>query len=142
MNFHPTRRSRDVKNLCSSVAADINVEALSYTTISGKDFPPVNLLNISRNISVDRLFTTSRCMAVVVVHMNKQMHAYISSEFCRTYSALIKSTPVTVKGGASKILSLGSGCGSGVAYGLPQCCLHMIHWRSSVFMYSRPLGIQ
>jgi len=67
---------------------------------------------------------TSRCIALVVAHVNKQIYY---SEFSCTYSAPVKSTPVTVEVGVSKVLVLGRGGEFGVAYRLPPCGLHMVH---------------
>ena len=70
------------------------------------------------------------------------MYTLSSSELSRTYNTLVKSTPVTVKGGASNVQIFGSGGGSGVQYGLPLCFMQVIHLRIITFTHCLPVGIQ
>ena len=126
----------------NSSAAALKVVALSDIISWGVDLCPVNRRNARRNVSVDRSATTSRCTALVVAQVNRHIYTLTSSSLMCTYSAPVKSTPVTEKGCDSCVLAFGSGAGSGVAYGLPECFLHMTHqWRRD-FTYCLACGIQ
>ena len=72
-------------------------------TILGRDLRLTNRRKASRNVSVVRSVTISRCTALVVAQVNRHMYTLSSSELCRTYNPPVKSTPVTVKGGASNV---------------------------------------
>ena len=130
MNFQVTPRrlkdslrSLDSSKVLSSSVAERYVEPLSDITICGYDFRLTNLWNANRNVSVDRFVTTSKCTARVVAQVNKHMYTFSSPLLCRTYNAPVKSTPVTVKGVTSRVLTSGSGARSVAGNGLPQCLL-------------------
>ena len=110
-------------------------------TIFGRDLRLANLRKANRNVSVVRSVTISRCTALVAAQVNRHMYTFSSSELNRTYNAPVKSTPVTVKGGASNVRIFGSGGGSGAVYGLPLCFLQVIHLRIIALTHCLPLGI-
>ena len=66
-------RFLDDSNSFSSSAAERYVEPLSETIICGNDLRLANLLRARRKVSVLRSVTISRCMALVVAHVNKQI---------------------------------------------------------------------
>ena len=71
-----------------------HVDALSETRIGGRDLCLTNLLNANRNLSTVKSVTTSRYIALVVAHVNRQTYTFISVlEWC-TYIAPVKSMPV------------------------------------------------
>ena len=82
-------------------------------------------------------------MALVAAHVKRQMlHFFSLPVGFFTYSAPVKSTPVTLKGGASSTLNFGRGGGSGVRYGLPITLVHFTHVRNNDLTHCRMDGIQ
>jgi len=90
-------------------------------TKRGKDLRAANLRKAYRKVPSDRSVTTSRCTALVLAQVNKQMYTLHSPELLSffTYIDPMKSTPVTLKGAPSYILACGSGGGSGAENGFP-----------------------
>ena len=130
LQFSIALTSSDEDRVFSSSAADWKVVALSEIISWGVDLHHAKWQEASRNVSVDKSATTSRCMALLVAQVNKHTYTLVSSSLWWTYRAPVKSTPVTEKGRASCILTLGSGTGSEAMYGLPECFLQTTHqWR-------------
>ena len=126
MNFHVTPllfkvsvSSVDLNKFCNSSAAAIYVDALSEIRIFGKDLRLLKRLNACRNVATDKSVTISRCTALLTPHVKRHTYTLFSCPLSRTYIAPVKSTPVYSNGGALCILSLMSGGGSGIRYGLP-----------------------
>lgn len=110
----------DWNNLCrSSAAAARNVEALSEIIIAGMDFRLENLRNANKNVLTVKSQATSMCTVRVTAHVKMQMYTFITPSLSFTYRAPVKSTPVTVNGGASVTQTFGSGGGSGVLKSFP-----------------------
>ena len=74
----PSCTAVDLNSALRSSAADINVDALSGSTIRGKDFLLKNWRKAGRNISSDRSVTTSKRTALVLAHVNKHIYTLFS----------------------------------------------------------------
>ena len=142
INFHtiPSRPntvaiSSDFISLESSFAAEVYVVALSDIITTGNDTLATNHRKASRKVAVERSVTISRCTALDVAHMNKQMYTLFPPLCCLTYRAPVKSTPVMESSGTFCTLIFGSGADSGAAYGIHQCLLQIVHCRNSFLTY-------
>ena len=132
----------DVKSSISFAAAQ-NVVALSESITFGTDLLLANRRNANRNCSSDRLFTSSRCIALVLAHVKRHTYAFpICPLRSRIFNAPVKSTPVTVNGCDSRNRSCGKGGGSGLLNGVPDNFLQMIHFRNILFTVCLICGIQ
>ena len=116
---------------------------MSEIMMTGSDLRLAKRRKACRNDSSVRSGTTSKCTALVDAHVNKQTYTFFScpTSFF-TYMAPVKSTPVTVKGGESLSLHLGSGGGSGELKGLDAILRQITHFRTMDFTVCRMHGIQ
>ena len=80
MNFHVTQlvvryftTSGEQTIFCISLDAALNVFALSDYTVDGNPCPSTNRLKASRNESADSISVSSRCIALVKAHVNRQI---------------------------------------------------------------------
>ena len=85
----------DSKIVFRYVDAEQNVNALSNMISFGKDFRLANLRKACRKDSSDILVTTSKCTALVVAQVNRQMYALPSFPLdCRINKAAVKKVQV------------------------------------------------
>ncbi len=106
----------DSNNFFNSSAADVYVEALSDIINLGSDFRAANLRKARMNVGTDKSVTISRCIALVVAHVKRQIYALFSVPDPFKYNAPVKSTPVISNGRVCWSLAFGSGGGSGGLY--------------------------
>ena len=80
-----TNTSLDRKMLCTSLATDLKVLALSDNNVAGKPRQPENLRNANKKEEMFKSLTNSKCIARVAAHVNKQMYVlWFSLDFLST----------------------------------------------------------
>ena len=93
-------------------------------------------------VSTLKSVTTSRWIALVIPHVNKQIYTLLSPAEDFTYSTPVKSTPVISNGSSSLVRTYGRGGGSGTLYGFPVTLRQVMHPFSSFLTSCRAEGIQ
>jgi hypothetical protein len=88
---------------------------LSVIIVDGIPLRAVNLLKLLMNPSDVKFGTKSKCSALTMQHVYKQIQTFGFSSLVFTYNGPRKSMPVAVKGGASFTRNSGSG-GAGGAW--------------------------
>ena len=88
----------------NSLDADLKVLALSDRMVAGRPRRATNLRKASRNFSTFSPCVSSKWMARVAAHVNKQIYALLLTvllEDSTKYSGPAKSNPVWANGGSS-----------------------------------------
>ena len=94
------------------------------------------------NVTVDKSSTSSRWIARVTQHVNKQIHTLLllDTPWLQVYSGPAKSTAALVNGGASVTRNVGSGGAGGAQSGFPSKRLHMVHlWMNDLTKLLPPI---
>ena len=100
--------------------------------MSGHDLLPTNLLKALMKVLADKLVASSRCTALVVAHVNRQIYIL----------AVSTSTPTIWKGLDSWTLSLGIDGGPGYLIGLESYLRQVVHSLIHDLMICLAFGIQ
>ena len=130
-----------------SLDADLKVPALSDIRVTGYPRRLTNLRKANRNESTLREGVSSKWIALVDAHVNKQMYT-LSKPFSfedfpsRMYNGPIKSNPEWANGGSRDTRSIGKSGVDGGLYGAPSTLLQVAHFLKICFTTSRPLGTQ
>ena len=128
-------------NLCRSSTAARNMEVLSDTIVTGRDFRLENLWKASKKVFTVKSVTTSMWSACVVAHVKMQVYILLSFVLSLMCRVLVKSTPVTVNGGDSMTWILAKGENQKLYMVSPNNLLHVTQHRNSFLMYLRAEGI-
>ena len=72
------------------------VVALSDIITTGNDLLATNHRTASRKVTVERSIIISKCTALEVAQVNRQMYTLVSSWCSLTYKAPVKPMPVAV----------------------------------------------
>ena len=126
----------------NSLLARLKVFALSVVMDTGLPCLPMNRFRHLINASLDRSGVSSRCKALEVAHVNRQMYAFFIPLVPFTYTGLAKSAPTWSNARPPETLDSGRSAVGGGLYGNPSLLLQITHWCRIVFTNCLLLGIQ